>query len=58
MYLLSIYLQEAVAELQHMSSRKLKRPDTNCRRNMAMVASPSQLWMLYRWGMGGWWRAW
>ena len=47
-----------MAELQHMSSRKLKRPDTNCRRNMAMVASPIQLWMLYRWGMGGWWRAW
>ena len=36
-------LQEAVEEEQHISSRKLNRPETNWRRNMAMVASPSQL---------------
>ena len=39
-------LQEAVEEEQHISSRKLNRPETNWRRNMAIVASPSQLWML------------
>ena len=38
--------KEAVAEAQHISNRKLKIPDTNWRRNIAMVARPSQLWML------------
>ena len=42
-------LQEAVEFEQHISSRKLKIPEMNCMRNMAMVASPIQEWMLYKW---------
>ena len=42
-------LQEAVVLEQHISSRKLKMPEMNCMRNMAMVASPIQEWMLYKW---------
>ena len=39
-------LKEAVEEEQHIRRRKLKIPETNWRRNMAIVARPSQLWML------------
>ena len=38
--------RQAVEEEQHIRRRKLKMPETNWRRNMAMVARPSQLWML------------
>ena len=40
-------LKEAVAEEQQMRRRKEKTPDTNCRRNIAIVVRPSQEWMLY-----------
>ena len=40
-------LKEAVAEEQQLRRRKVKVPETNWRRNMPMVARPSQEWMLY-----------
>ena len=52
-------LKEAVAEEQQLRRRKVKVPKQNWRRNMPMVARPSQEWMLYMWGMGsGLARAW
>ena len=42
-------LQEAVEVEQHISSRKLNIPEMNCIKNIPMVASPIQEWMLYKW---------